>query len=116
MVSIYKDLQAIFRQKRPHLLRQNHSIRKKKVSSTLWVTAHSELNAKIKAFEDQQQARDALNAELETKQSELTKLTEQKAKLDEEIKQKKQELTEPMQNKLDYFEAEVRRLEQKLTE
>ena len=43
-------------------------------------------------------------------------MTEQKAKLDEEIKQKKQELTEPMQNKLDYFEGEVRRLEQKLTE
>ena len=98
---------------------QSNSIQKKRVSFPLqhpYQTTYAELNAKIKAFEDQQQARDALNAELETKQSEMTKLTEQKAKLDEEIKQKKQELTEPMQNKLDYFEAEVRRLEQKLTE
>ena len=94
-------------------------MQKKRVSFPLQQphkTTYVELNAKIKAFEDQQQARDALNVELETKQSELTKLTEQKAKLDEEIKQKKQELTEPMQNKLDYFEGEVRRLEQKLTE
>ena len=94
-------------------------MQKKRVSFPLqqsYQITLAELNAKIKAFEDQKQARDALNVELETKQSELTKLTEQKAKLDEEIKQKKQELTEPMQNKLDYFEAEVRRLEQKLTE
>ena len=56
-------------------------MQKKRVSFPLqqpYQTTYVELNAKIKAFEDQQQARDALNVELETKQSELTKLTEQK--------------------------------------
>ena len=81
-----------------------------------------ELNAKTKAWDAEAKTRELIGMELQGKQEELTKLTEEltkrneeKAKLDEEIQKKRQELSEPQINKLDYFEAEVRRLEQKLT-
>ena len=43
----------------------------------------------MKAWEEEQQTRDTVSAEIKTKQEELEKLNGEKTKLDEEIKQKK---------------------------
>ena len=75
-----------------------------------------ELNTKIRAWEAEKKTRDLVTNEIKTKQEELAKLGEERNKLNEEIQKKRQEASEPMQNKLDYFEQEVRRLEQKLTQ
>ena len=72
--------------------------------------------AKVRVEEAEKKTSDLIGSEIKAKQVELATLVAEKAKLDEEIQKKRQELSEPQINRLDYFEAEVRRLEQKLTQ
>ena len=81
-----------------------------------WLTYESEFSD----LADKLARYEAQRAERETLVEEIAQKTTQVAQLNEEIRKKTQTMTESdstnMSSKLEYFEAEVRRLESQLTQ